>query len=57
MPNLRFLHLIGTNITDAGLKHLVGLKKLEELEVRGTAVSDEGLHRLRKALPTLRVIR
>jgi hypothetical protein len=57
LRNLRFLRLCNTKITDAGLKHLVGLKHLEELECRGTAVTDEGLDRLRKALPTLRVIR
>lgn len=57
LKELRFLHLVGTKITDKGLRHIAALKKLEELDVRGTPVTDEGLNHLRKALPTLRVIR
>ena len=38
-------------------RRLAGMKKLEELDVRGTPVSDAGLAAIRKTLPTLRVIR
>jgi hypothetical protein len=57
LKKLRFLHLVGTKITDHGLAQIANLKQLEELDVRGTPVTEEGLARLKKELPTLRVIR
>jgi Leucine-rich repeat (LRR) protein len=44
--NLRFLHLDGTPITDAGLKELATLTKLESLRLTGTPVTDAGLKEL-----------
>jgi hypothetical protein len=40
-----------TGITDAGLEHLKGLKNLKCLWIPGGHVSDEGLEKLREALP------
>jgi hypothetical protein len=57
LKKLRFLHLVGTKITDEGLIPLAGMKSLEELDVRGTPVSNEALAALQKELPKLRVIR
>ena len=49
----RSLDLSGTQVTDAGLEHLRGLKKLRTLRVRGTTVSSEAVAALRKELPLL----
>src|SRR6185436_1542851 len=45
-PNLRVLQLIGTNVTDADLVHLLGLAKLEWLGLRSTSVTGAGLAQL-----------
>ena len=50
-------HVRGTEVTDAGLKELKGLKALTRLEVGNTKVTDEGVKDLQKALPGCRVIR
>jgi Leucine-rich repeat (LRR) protein len=42
-----------TKITDAGLKHLAGLPKLEILNLQGTQVSDDGL----KALESMKQLK
>ena len=47
MP-LKKLHLEKTDIGDAGLKHLKGLKELEYLNLYGTQVSDAGLEALKE---------
>lgn len=38
-------------ITDAGIAKLEGLRKLEELVLGGTSVTDAGVNRLQRALP------
>ncbi len=46
-PDLRELHLHGTTITDAGLKHLAGLTNLTYLGLIGAEnITDEGLKEL-----------
>jgi hypothetical protein len=40
-----------TRITDAGLKHLAGLKDLRTLDLFRTGVTADGVRRLRHALP------
>ena len=37
------LDLTSTNVTDAGLKHLAGLKQLQKLVLNSTMVTDAGL--------------
>ncbi len=51
-PNLVELSL-GMNVTDAGLKHLYGLKKLKRVRLPpvGVGVTEDGAKQLRAALP------
>jgi hypothetical protein len=52
MKNLKSLMIIGMpQVTDAGLNSLHGLSQLEQLVVRRTAASENGLAQLYKALP------
>jgi hypothetical protein len=48
--------LTGTQVTNAGLKHLAGLKQLQTLDLGGTKVTDKGKADLKKALPKLEII-
>ena len=45
------LDLLGTEVTDAGLEHLKGLSELQSLDIHNTKVTDEGVKKLRQALP------
>ena len=49
------LVLNSTQVTNAGLKELAGLKSLQLLDLKGTKVTDAGVAELRKSLPTLRI--
>jgi hypothetical protein len=55
-PNLRRVDLSGTRITDAGLKHLEGMK-LDVVNVKGTKVTEQGAARLQEASPGVKVTR
>ena len=48
MKNLRRLNLLGTLVTDEGLKHLSGLTELEDLDLYGVKVTDSGIEHLSK---------
>ncbi len=52
---LERLYLGATRVTDAGMKHLVGLKDLEYLSLHGTEVSEQRRSQLRLLLPNCRV--
>ena len=45
-PQLAWLYLNKTNITDAGLKHLSGLTQLRRLHLANTAITDAGVKQL-----------
>ena len=45
-----------TNLTDAGLVHLAGLTKPEELYLYDTQVTDAGVAELKKALPKCGIV-
>ena len=45
-----------TKVTNAGLKHLSGLKNLRGLALIGTKVTGKGKADLKKALPKLKII-
>ena len=54
-PRLQRLLLGATRVTDAGMRHLVGLKNLEYLSLHGTEVSEQRRHQLRLLLSNCRV--
>jgi Leucine Rich Repeat (LRR) protein len=51
-----YLGLRGSQITDEGLEHLVGLKELQSLDVRDTKVTPAAVQRLQKSLPECKVL-
>jgi hypothetical protein len=55
LERLRGLNLSGTRITDIGLGHLEGLG-LVHLEVKDTAVTRNGIEKLRMALPSCEIV-
>lgn len=55
LENLVSLNLFGTAITDAGLDHLAGLKNLKSLYLAETKVTAQGVARLQKDLPDVRI--
>ena len=55
LPNLEFLYLEGSPITDAGLKHLYSLKKLRMVTLSNTNVTQKGVDDLKRALPNTHV--
>ena len=46
-----------TDLTDAGLKHLYGLRSLKTLWISGAKISVDGVDELRSALPSLTKVR
>ncbi|WP_010584422.1 leucine-rich repeat domain-containing protein [Schlesneria paludicola] len=48
LKDLKYLGLIGVNVTNEGLKELEGLQALEEIRVGNTGISDAGLKELAK---------
>jgi hypothetical protein len=50
------ISLRGTEVTDAGLRHLRNLVGLESLDLNGTAVTSSGVSGLRRALPNAEII-
>ena len=50
LPRTAFV-LDETKISDQGLQHLAGLKKLKNLNLKQTGVAREWVQRLQKALP------
>ena len=55
MTCLKWLDLSNTEITDAGLEQLKGLKKLEKLDLSNTKVTNAGVKDLQKTLPNLKI--
>lgn len=56
LPQLRRLHLFSAGITDAGLAYLEHLPQLEAVRIEETKVTEQGIDRLRKALPRCQVV-
>jgi len=54
--DLRSASFAGTNLDDAGLSHVVGATKLEDLNLQDTQISDAGLAYLQR-LPSLQYLR
>ena len=58
LNNLQTLKVNGCpRITNAGLRHLEELKKLREVHVKGTRVTESGVQKLQESLPKCNVVR
>jgi|AGTN01.3.fsa_nt_gi Serine/threonine protein kinase len=55
LTDMEFLKLGKTNVGDAGIRHLKGLKNLKLIELEGTRITNEGLKELSK-FPELNTI-
>ncbi len=55
LPRVRLLEFTSTTIGDAGLDHLTGLSQLHWLWLNWSHVTDEGINRLKQALPNCNV--
>ena len=55
LPDLSRLNLKNTQITDAGLKYLAGLKQIEVINLEQTAVTKEAAMKLEKQLKAARL--
>jgi hypothetical protein len=53
--SLETLTLVGTQVTDAGLKELKELRRLRWLDVRATQVTDAGVRELKAARPAIQI--
>jgi len=55
LANVTGLYLYGTKITDAGLKEVAKLQRLNTLDLRHTKVTKAGVAELKKALPNCKI--
>ena len=55
ISSLTTLELAKTKVTDAGLKHLAGLKGLSHLTIEGSGVTKAAVASLESTMPQLRV--
>jgi len=46
LPRLETLGISGTNVTDAGLKHIAGLSQVKHLHISRTSITDSGLEHI-----------
>jgi hypothetical protein len=53
----RWVDLTRSEVTDAGLEHLKGLSRLQQLWLVSTKVTDAGVKKLQQALPKCRIVR
>ena len=56
LVNLKVLRLDDTSINDDGLTHLTVLTNLQELDIKGTDVTDKGFEMFREALPNCEIV-
>jgi len=56
MQQLKLLGLSGTKITDAGLKEVAKMRRLEELYLITNQITKAGVAKLKKALPNCAII-
>jgi hypothetical protein len=55
-PKLKSIDVSYSRVTDIGLQQFVGMKQLEELNIKNTNVTDQGRLMLRQALPDCNII-
>jgi hypothetical protein len=52
LPNLSHVFLDRTAVSDAGLRYLESARRLQYISLRFTRVTDDGMKRLKAALPS-----
>ena len=55
-PDLKFLYLYDTRITDVAVVHLRNLSNLAILDLTATDITAQGLTKLREALPRCNIV-
>ena len=55
LPDIKWLVLMDTHITDRGLSHLMNLKQLERLDLEGSSVTASGVAKFNAASPDTKV--
>jgi hypothetical protein len=55
LTDLEFLFLHNTQVSDAGLEYLKGLKRLQILNVENSRVTEAGVQQLQKLRPQLKI--
>ena len=55
LTRIESVNLYGTGVTDAGLKHLYGMKKMRDLYLTDLKRSESAIAALKKALPRVTV--
>lgn len=55
LTDLKWLVLMDTSVTDDGLEHFAALRSLDRLDLEGSRVTEEGVRRLKRALPFVRI--
>jgi hypothetical protein len=55
LPELKWLVLMDTQLTDDGLRHLARLSKLERLDLEGTRVAEVAVREFQRSLPNVKV--
>jgi len=56
LKQLKRLSLVGSGLSDAGIKHLAGLTNLEALDLRRTKATAAAIAELQKALPNCQIV-
>lgn len=56
LAELRYISLNGNRIADESVPHLAKLKRLEEIELFETDFSNDGIKRLKEALPNCKIV-
>jgi hypothetical protein len=54
--HVEVLTINSPNVTDEGLSHLVGLTRLQRLNLARTRVTERGVEELRRSIPSLKII-
>lgn len=57
LPHIHLLDLTNTNTTDACLDHVLPLNGLKAITIRGTKITEDGIHKLEAKFPGVRINR
>lgn len=53
LPRIALLDLQATDISDAGVEHILKIRKLERIDIKRTKITDEGRNLLKQHFPDL----